>query len=331
MKKKFEKKAESPKVLFERMQKRGLATDKDGEAALYDAFRQMGYYRFTGFCLPFQKAKPKNSNFVDGTTVQHILRLYNFDTELRALCGKALERLEVSIRVAICDHMARRHSDPHWYTKQKHYEHARYHQSTLNEAAYILEFDLANDECFAPNGVGGRPKFLEHYYANYKTPNIPPCWMLSEVASFGFWSTLYKRLTQQDRTQIASRWLFPDKQMMQPILFSDWLWSISIFRNRCAHHSRITHRVFPFSPLLPRDNKSKALFKSRTSDLSALLLVIALLLRSSAQDYHWVDELRVLFEDYSDIDLTAATGVGAEAKSGDWRDDPIWHIDKLAK
>lgn len=328
MKRKFEKKAENSKVLVAKMEARGLVLDGDGRPALFEAFKQIGYYRFTGFCLPFQKSKPKNSNFVEGTTVQQVLRLYDFDTELRALCGKALEKLEVSVRVAICDHMARAHADPHWYTDMKHYSNQKAYGSSIVKAAGYVEFDLDTGDCYPQDGPGRLPKFLEHYYNNYNRPAMPPCWMLSEVASFGFWSILYRGLSQQDKKQVADRWTFPDKQKIQPTLFSDWLWSISIFRNRCAHHARITYRTFPFEPAEPRENKCKALFKRDRSDLSSLLLVIALLLRSSAPRYRWSDDLRALFEKYSDVDLVAATGLGSV--DGDWKNDALWSIDEPA-
>ncbi|WP_429452200.1 Abi family protein [Paraburkholderia sp. 40] len=57
------------------------------------------------FCLPFQhKNAPIKGKFVANTKLRAIMALYYFDTDLRALCGQALEKIEIYIRNIICDH-----------------------------------------------------------------------------------------------------------------------------------------------------------------------------------------------------------------------------------
>jgi abortive infection bacteriophage resistance protein len=324
----FTKKALPSRELVAKLEARGLlVTDAAERDALFDAVRVIGYYRLTGFCLPFQDIAPVKGQFHQGTTVAHVLRLYAFDTELRALCGKALEKIEVSLRVGICDSMARNNNDPHWYVDSRYFVDGNAHSESIRKAAKSVDFDFGAQRCEKllddPAQVPNIPKFLDHYYRKYDNPKMPPCWMLSECADFGYWSKMYRNLEKPAQQRIADSWTFPNKEKIEASLLSDWLWALSIFRNRCAHHTKITHRHFPFAPLKPRTNECKDLFVTRTSDLRTLLLVAQLLLKTCTRQSTWSAELHALFTRFSDVNITKATGFGSGKA---WTEDPFWTL-----
>lgn len=323
-KKPFKKPAESAQQLVERILTRGLTVTAEEKSELFGILQRVGYYRFTGFCLPFQhKYPPNKGKFLSNTNLSAIMALYQFDTELRAHCGHALEKIEIFIRNVICDHMSRAHEDPHWYINPGCFSD-RFDELHAEAAKNVL-FDLSTN---APKNDLRNHQFLEHYYATYDTPAMPAAWMHRECASFGYWSKAYACISTADKKEIAKRFSFPNRKPIDAVLLQDWLRSVSIFRNRCAHHVRITHRRFPFEPNAPTGNAVRKAFVTDGSDLRTLLLVIAILIRHIAPTFPWRDSLHSLLERTTTVNIEAATGIGA--KSGGWRSDPLWDVETLA-
>ncbi|MGC5887705.1 Abi family protein [Ralstonia pseudosolanacearum] len=321
-KKPFTKEAETATQLVERILNRGLTVTDEEKQELYGILQSVGYYRFTGFCLPFQQKHPPNKGkFQPNTNLSAIMALYQFDTELRALCGQALEKIEIYIRNVICDHMSRTHN-AHWHIDQSCFS-AKFDELHAEAAKNVL-FDLSTN---TPKGDLRNHQFLTHYYGTYDTPPMPPAWMHRECASFGYWSKAYTSIPTADQKEIAKRFRFPNRKPIDAVLLQDWLRSVSIFRNRCAHHARITNRKFPFEPNAPTSNPVTKAFVTDGSDLRTLLLVIAILIRHIAPKFAWRVALRALLERTANVNIVAATGIGA--KSGGWQNDPLWDVENL--
>lgn len=321
-KKPFKKPAETAQQLVERILNRGLTVTAHEKNELFGILQGVGYYRFTGYCLPFQeKNRPNKGKFRPNTALNAIVALYQFDTELRALCGQALEKIEIFVRNVICDYMSRAHN-PHWHIDPNcfsiNFEELR------DKAARNVSFDLDKN---APTSDSRHHQFLAHYYDTYDSPAMPPAWMHRECASFGYWAKAFASFSTADQKEIAKRFSFPNRKPVDAVLLQDWLRSVSIFRNRCAHHTRITHRKFPFAPNAPTSNPTAKAFITDGADLRTILLVIAILVRHVAPTFTWRDSLQALLERTANVDIVASTGIGA--KSGNWRVDPLWEVESL--
>lgn len=323
MRVKFDKPYLGHKDLLNLLKARGLVISNDAD--VYRALIRVGYYRLTGYCLPFQKIHSKSPHdFVAGTRFEDVINLYEFDTEMRGLLMEALEKLEVALRTSICEYMCSQY-DPHWYMSPKSFEVGK-HQAIIEEASKHLDFDLTKNQDFYQHNPEkkSRPLFLDHYYATYNDPLMPVAWMLREIASFGFWARTYEALQEKDMKQVTQYWKNPDGKRLNHELLGSWLWSISILRNRCAHHSRITNRRFAFPPKVPDNASSKALFYSKTDDLHTLIVIIAVLCMSADPAYPFKDYLLELFDKYDGkVDIEKATGFSLEGK-GKWEDTAFW-------
>ena len=93
---------------------RGLTVNDAADATHY--LTHIGYYRFSGYALPFQVGGTGSDqhNFKPGVTFDNILDRYIFDRKLRLLVMDAVERIEISIRAALSNTIAARHG-AHWY------------------------------------------------------------------------------------------------------------------------------------------------------------------------------------------------------------------------
>jgi len=102
-------KALSPQQLVEKLQAQGLPIQ--GPSAAEKALRNIGVYRLKGYWSHL--LDPQTKTF-SSQTFDHVIRRYNFDSQLRELTFDALTQAEVAFRVSISETMCQRHG-PHWY------------------------------------------------------------------------------------------------------------------------------------------------------------------------------------------------------------------------
>jgi abortive infection bacteriophage resistance protein len=196
----------------------------------------------------------------------------------------ALERLEVAARTAVSDVMSASHG-PHWFMDRGHFE------PTYRHAAFLSR--VHNDIGSNPNT---QAQFIQHYYATYSRPDLPPSWMVFELLSFGTVSLVYKNLLKPHRQAIASRFgLPPDK-------LASWLHALTHLRNVCAHHGRVWNRTFGISPTVPRSERRRV---PAAKKFYAHAVVMQILLRTVSGDTHWVDRLAGLLEEHPEVDPSA--------------------------
>ena len=298
-KKPFAKPAISLDAQVQRLVDRGmLVSDRDSTR---DYIQRIGYYRFSGYTLPFQNGGggEDHHSFKEPTEFQTILDRYIFDRKLRLILLDAIERIEVSIRASLSNHIAERNS-PHWYLERKLFV------SKFDHTSYIQEIKRQIKHEYPDN----RSVYINHYYTTYSAPPTPPSWMVFEDVSFGVVSRTVKNIIKPECKEICQQF-----ETTQDIL-SSWLHAISYIRNLCAHHSRVWNRILTIKPVYPR--KSKHLFPTNDK-IYAVLVITQILLRKIAPDNHWVSRLADLLESYPEVPLLEM-GIPE-----DWREINIWH------
>jgi len=87
------------------LRERGMVIDNVQQATW--ALSHISYYRLRAYWL-YYEADPESGKhiFKDGTTLEAVLALYEFDRHLRLLLMDALERIEVAARGAWAHQMA---------------------------------------------------------------------------------------------------------------------------------------------------------------------------------------------------------------------------------
>src|SRR5688572_27548305 len=104
---------------IEKLKARGLLIENEAEAAHY--LKHISYYRLGPYLRAFQLPNKRPDHvFKPGTRFQDALKLYIFDRELRLIFLDVLERIEVSIRTCISNHMSETHG-PHWFLQPNHF------------------------------------------------------------------------------------------------------------------------------------------------------------------------------------------------------------------
>jgi abortive infection bacteriophage resistance protein len=247
----------SIKDQIEKLISRGLVVTDRGSAERF--LWHLNYYRFSGYCLAFEDQR---HSFCDGTTFEIVKAAYDFDVILRDLLTEALEVIEVDSRSVIAHIFGDRYG-AFGHLDKDNFKPSFDHSSWL---AHVRDEADRSSELF-----------VEHFRNNYDGFPDLPCWIATEVMSFGSVSKMYGGLKDQCSTPIANRY------NMQKGDFESTLHHLSYVRNVCAHHSRLWDRVWAITPRVPRSQYwQPPLVPERSRVFVTLLIICRILKRCSA-------------------------------------------------
>lgn len=277
----------------------------DSATALH-YLRYIGYYRLSAYALTFQDIGQTGKPFRSGTCFDALLDLYRFDRELRLHVLDAVERIEVALRSALNNEMAVRHG-PHWFMNPRHFS------TRFDHTGFIA--DIEREVRIRPPAMTpAQPHqevFINHYYAKYGEPHLPPSWMVLETFSLSSLSRLYAGLNLgSERIAIAGHF-GTDEYVLR-----GWFHVLSYVRNLCAHHARLWNRqlVIKFRQVARRHRG----FLHTNDRFYAVAIVLLDLLRQVAPDTHWHVRLRDLIRSYPVVPL-APMGF-----PDDWERQAFW-------
>lgn len=269
------------------LQSRGLAVNDPAEAE--KILRQVNYYRFSAYCIPFQNPRDV---FVPGTTFERIVELYLLDEDLRQECLALLAPIEIYFRTSVVYEVSHArgsfaHCDPANF--RAHFNHAGW-LATLDEEA-----------------GRGKETFLDHYKSKYNGFPRLPLWMACEVMSIGTLSLLYHGLLPD-----IQRWISRHLEIHHYTLAS-WLHFMAYLRNLCAHHCRMWNRELSIKPFLPNKDirwTSQGLNNER---LFASVTVMEWILRKSLLPVTRMEEMHSVMRRISAMDPRFAAMMGVPA------------------
>ncbi|MBY0451293.1 MAG: Abi family protein [Cyanobacteria bacterium] len=280
----FTKPALTVEDQIQKLQERGLNVEDLDEARHYLTY--IGYYRFSGYCLPFQSNEQKPHLFKEGITFEQVLRCYTFDRELRVLVMDAIERIEVAFRASVSNGMSISIKNPFWFLDSRYFEKSDYweHKDFLQELKNRIEKKR-------------NQRFLKSYYGKYSN-EFPPSWMIVEVLTLGDVSKMFASLKLEYRKAIARTMAFDEK------IIKSWMQVITDLRNDCAHHARIYDRLFNSRPAIAKKHKEHLRQNQLNNDrFYAQAIVLFDLLTMVSPESKWNSRLQKILEKYSEISL----------------------------
>ena len=296
----YRKQALDTPDLLAMLKQRGQVVGND-EAAL-QTLSVISYFRLACYFRPMEADK-QTHEFREGTTLEQVLALYEFDTALRDLVFGSTRRIEVALRTRINHHFSRHHS-PFWFT----------------------QVDLATDGHLFVENLGSvdrelhrsKEDFIKEHFARYDRPGFPPAWKTLETMSFGTLSKLYGNfISKPDKKAVAEDFGLPQHEFL-----ISWMESLTSLRNFCAHHSRIWNRRYALKPQMPRTLAGGDWltdFSFPPDKIYPQLCCIAYLLHSIDAQNTFTADLKALLTKYPTVDV-AAKGFPAQV----WNGEPLW-------
>ena len=295
---KFDKEYKTTVQHIELMRSRGLKLEDETFATHW--LEKTGYYRLTGYGLPFRERGGDGKlteTFTSGTCFEDVVELYEFDRHLRLLILDAVERFEVAFRTQLNNTMASAHG-PHWFMEDGLFS-KKVDPKTGKPFFDHTEFlDAARKHQQTP--------FIKKYFETYTDPAYPACWMLAETITFGTWSRAYGMLVNnQDQKPVSDVFRTSVKEMVS------WSQAITDLRNKCAHQSRVWDSHFVSGP------RKKGNLKKVVTDNQCLFAQVAALiycLWTVEPETKWLDRLDELVIAYPIVRLDLM------GFPGDWKD-----------
>lgn len=253
----FAKPALAAPALLQKLKQQGLSVGNDSEALQYINF--VGHYRLKGYW--FQLQDPTSKMFNPGVTFDAIVQRYECDREIRAIIFEAVERLEVAIRTAICNHLSLTHT-PHWYLNP-----------SIFKPTKSFGFGAMMSKIEHEVGRSRDKTSIDNYYQNHDEPYLPPSWAMSECVTLGMWSRTFAILRHtSDKKSIAAKFRVTNENV-----FESWLHTLAVLRNMAAHHDRFLQNKLGVSP---QNYKSKNIKFSDNKSVYAALTMIHVLLEA---------------------------------------------------
>ncbi len=296
----YNKQALDAPDLLALLKQRGLVITNEQEAL--KTLSIISYFRLACYFRPMEADK-QTHRFREGSTLEQVMALYEFDTALRDMVFCATRQIEVALRTRINHHFSRNHS-PFWFS-----------QVDLATDGHLFAEHLSSVDRELRRS---KEEFIKEHFARYDKPTFPPAWKTLETVSFGTLSKLYGNFAEKaDKKAVAEDFGLPQHEFL-----NSWMESLTSLRNFCAHHSRIWNRRYALKPQMPKTLAGGDWltdFSFPPDKIYPQLCCIAYWLNAIDQKNTFVADFKALLTKYPTVD-TAAMGFPRG-----WQQEPLWH------
>lgn len=312
------------------LEERGMTLPSHSVTA--EHLQNIGYYRLSGYWYEHREFDADGngkrlSTFRSGTCLVDVLRVYEFDRQLRLHLFKAIEMFEVALRFEIGHLIGRRgafgHRDPSAIDPTALTTQASKYRTPGDS---ILQFNEHEHDRWL-RGLDLRERhsqesFAAHFRTTYNGPL--PIWVATEVMSFGQLVRLYDLLPQNERQRIAERFDVTDVRAFGDIAtFSNWLNHLRYIRNSCAHHSRMWNRNLDVIIAVPAEASElqHLIPKDCTRRIYGTISILAHLLERTHPGNEWRQELQTVVATHAERSGADLRAMGFPES---WRAEPVW-------
>lgn len=228
---------------IEILRSRGLTINDEPQAK--DFLLHNNYYRISGYSLTLRK----NDVFSKSAKFQNIVDIYNFDHELRHIILQYLEVIEVQMKSVYVYEFTKVHG-PVGYLDESFFTNKNKHKEIIDKANQQKAQRLPHEA------------YLKHF-VNELQQDIP-LWAYVDLFTISDISFLYSISEQPIKDAVARTFGLTINKGAS--ILGNYMHSMTIIRNLCAHGSRIYNRLFEQKPSLNKQEKA-LLIKNNNGEL----------------------------------------------------------------
>jgi abortive infection bacteriophage resistance protein len=225
---------------------RGLICPDEDRAL--GVLKAAGYYRFSAYVYPFRvpltedetPTSPfhfRSDRITEGTTFEHVERLWRFDRALRLTWLDALETIEVGVRTQVAYVLGMR--DTFGHVNRSALDPVACRELVHSRGSRREAFDvwMTKYEELRSNAIN--EDYMQHNLHKYEG-NVP-VWIAVEFLDFGAAVRLLRLMHAEDQNAISrSMGIKVGKQL------ANVLQQLNYVRNLCAHHARLWNRTLTY-------------------------------------------------------------------------------------
>lgn len=233
----------------------------------------IGYFRLGFYCFPFEKNYPEKHDrthlFMENVSFEDVVKLYYFDTDLRYLLSRYINRIEINFRSAVSYIVSNQYKkSPTWFVDKN-----------VVASDYAEEFpSRVYTESFKKSST-----VIKEHHRKHINDRYAPAWKTIEFMTFGAVIKLYEALKDDEiKEKIAQRY-----QIENVAVFRNYMQTICSIRNICAHGAVLFDLSLPRS--VKRGPSGKMSSQARHS-LNGVLAVILYVMEQISRNRS--DELR---------------------------------------
>lgn len=217
---------------IEILRSRGLSIEDEEKAKEFLLYNN--YYRISGYSLTLRK----NDMFSKSATFQNIIDIYSFDYEFRHIILQYLETIEVQMKSVYAYEFTKVHG-PIGYLDESFFTNKAKHREIIDKANQQKTQRLSHEA------------YLKHY-VNELHQDIP-LWAYVDLLTISDISFFYS--ISEKRIKEAVACAFGLTMNKGASILGNYMHSMTIIRNLCAHGSRIYNRLFEQKPSLNKKEK----------------------------------------------------------------------------
>ena len=266
---------------IERLKEVHNLTINDDEQAL-EILKRVNYYRLSAYGLGLTQ-KCDKEKYIDGISLEHIYRLYQFDSIFRNQLIHIIEQLEIQFRTQISNFLALKYG-AEGYIDPKNFTDKLTKNGISVHSTIIASF---RKECSHQKNA----PFVKHHMDKYD--GHFPIWVAIELFTFGNLSSLYSVMTKEDQKAVAELY------NTQPKYLGSWILALVEIRNICAHYSRLYNMPLKQTPHLYPEYQ-----KYRGGHLNKVFPALLSIKRMLGNDERWISyevQMEALMDEYSDV------------------------------
>jgi abortive infection bacteriophage resistance protein len=236
---------------------------------------KINYYRLTNYFAVFQE---NSKRYLEGTSFNNVIRLYDFDRRLRGQLLNFLEEIEISMRAMISNFHALKYGAL-GYLNESTFNHNHNHPRFAAKIERMVEKNL-------------RLGFVSHY--NKKHAGSFPLWVMMELFSFGMLAFFFEDMHHGDKKEIAEKH-FNGKLSARHT--ESWLFSLAELRNHCAHYNRLYAAEIQPPPKVLEDSP----YRMDGSLFSFIYIIRMMYVKRLGGESSLATQLAALFEEFEDV------------------------------
>ncbi|MBX9599111.1 MAG: Abi family protein [Burkholderiales bacterium] len=262
------------------LRSRGMLVDDYAYAK--DFLEEVYFHRFLSYSVPFL-ANGDSRRYQLNTKFADVVKVYEFDSQLRSLLLDAIEKIEISVRTQFTNLSWKYGS--HFYLNHKLFRDHR----QLNDSIERIQFQIKS----------GHDLLVSEYYHRYNDPAMPPVWIAVELTTIGQLTKLFMNLKHaEDKEAVAQRYQI-HYSVLQAIMDN-----LTLIRNYSAHHTRIWNRHFNFECSLDNQHQLISHALCDGSRMYSVLVLITYILKTLGVEQPFYKRLIGLISIYNiNVDL----------------------------
>lgn len=225
------------------------------------------YYLINGYKELFLKRNRKSEVFLNGTTIEEIYNLYDFDRKIRILFLEYILLIERKIDTYIAYEFSKKygHKD---YLISENFNNIDKNKKLIDKFINDINLEISHQ-------YKNANKMIVHYLDTYK---YIPLWVLIRILSFGKVSKFYSFMKQKEQNNISR--MFNIKSETLKV----YLMNLGNIRNICAHDEKLYDvilknriKITKYHEKLKLNTKdSKTVYATR--DLFSIVIILKILL-----------------------------------------------------